>query len=164
MRTWEHRPIITANLYNPAFCGEIICRCLSKYYDTVKSGFPYPLTFLILPIVLHYNIREKMPSKITIKSMHDWLEENQSVKIDFAKKTNKLLPITRETILFLLQINTIQFSDKGDLQLHDYKKKKIKEESDHEISDIFKKAEMVGNWFAKSGNVQTIYAFWGIRP
>jgi len=48
--------------------------------------------------------------------------------------------------------------------LHDYKKKKIKEENDHEISDIFKKAEMVGNWFAKSGNVQTIYAFWGIRP
>ncbi len=62
LRTWENRSVISANLLNPAFCGEVIRRTIWGYNSNSENEkIPFSLLSLILPIVLHKDTREKMP-------------------------------------------------------------------------------------------------------
>lgn len=83
MKSWESRPTEVANLLNPAFCGEILSNTISSYHSTTHKNFPFALSFLILPIVLHSPTRRTMPPR---KGMHVWLQENPEIKINFANR------------------------------------------------------------------------------
>jgi len=67
MIPWEHRPIEVANLFNPAFCGEVIRRCGAGYSAKLQTGMPYALAFLVLPIVLHPATRWSEPLDRTMR-------------------------------------------------------------------------------------------------
>lgn len=161
MLSWEHRPIEVANLLNPPFCAEILRRCFFAYEKQVGDYFPYPLTFLVLPIVLHKKTREMISSK-TRDHLDAWLHKHQEVRIGFAERAKQLIPITNEALTFLLNSDSVEVNDYAKLIMKDYSPNKINE--DNEVSDCFKKSEIVGKWFAKSGNPITIYTMWGVRP
>ncbi len=163
MQIWEERPITTANLLNPAFCGEIIRRCAKSYSDETQKPFPFVLTFILLPIVLHKATREALPRTIR-KSLHAWLEENPSVKIGFAIRCQQMVPFTKEALVFLLQHKAIKLDEKGDALSYSFRKKIIDDIEREEINDCFNKSEFIGKWFAKSGNSQAIYSFWDVKP
>lgn len=114
MQIWEERPITTANLLNPAFCGEIIRRCAKSYSDEIQKPFPFVLTFILLPIVLHKVTREVLP-RDTRKSLHAWLEENPSVKIGFAGRCQQMIPFTKEAFAFLLKYKAIKLDENGNI-------------------------------------------------
>ncbi|NJD77043.1 MAG: hypothetical protein FIB08_08105 [Candidatus Methanoperedens sp.] len=163
MQIWEERPITTANLLNPAFCGEIIRRCAKSYSDEIHKPFPFVLTFILLPIVLHKATRESLPRSIR-KSLHAWLEENPSVKIGFAARCQQMIPFTKEALAFLLKHKAIKFDEKGNILISSFRKKGMNCIEGGEINECFNKSEFTGKWFAKSGTSYTIYSFWGIKP
>lgn len=163
MTPWNQRPIEIANLFNPAFCSILIADAISSYIDDGGSNFDYPLSFLILPIILHKATRDNLPSKITTK-MHVWLQEKPEFRIDFAKNTRYLVPYTREALIYGVNSGIVNISDKGSLIRSDVTIKKPKWPKDSEPSLILRKATFVGRWFARSGNTSTIYAMWGIQP
>ncbi len=163
MQIWEERPITTANLLNPAFCSEIIRRCAKSHFDEIQKPFPYVLIFILLPIVLHKATREALP-RTTKKSLHGWLEENPSVKIHFATRCQQMIPFTKEAFVFLLQCKAIKLDEKGNIIVSSFRKKSMNYIEEEEINDCFNKSELIGKWFAKSGNPQTIYSFWGVKP
>src|SRR5437867_10652346 len=104
LSTWQHRPPEVAYLLNPAFCGAIIRHCILRYRkeSVSKGAFPYPLTFLILPIVLHQRTRTSIP-KMTRGQFHVWLQSNSYIRIGLADRARALVPVTKESISFLLQ-------------------------------------------------------------
>ena len=109
---WEQRPLELANLFNPAFCSILLHDSILAYQNENAQGMPYPVVFLILPIVLHKSTREKLPSKITTK-MHVWVQNNPEVHIHFAEHTRYLIPYTKESLIFGMQANDILISDSG---------------------------------------------------
>lgn len=160
---WENRPITVANLLNPAFCGEIIRVMVKAYKSETNQALPFELTFLVLPLVLHKQSRDSLPS-MTSKNFYEWLEENTMTKIYLVNKIKNLVPYTREAILFLIYHESININRDGELDFVPYRKSSLNYLNDEEIKIIYKKAQMLGKWLGKAGDTKTIYASIGIKP
>ena len=160
---WDNRPTIVANILNPAFCGEILRVTIKSYELEKKEAFPFSLLFIVLPIILHKNIRGSLP-KTTTKKFYEWLEENNKTKLFLPEKIKNLVPYTRESISFLIYYEALSLDNKGNVSVNRYRKKKIHYTNDSEIKEIFNKAKMIGKWFTYVGEVRTIYTLLGIKP
>jgi hypothetical protein len=162
--TWQNRSIISANLLNPAFCGEVLRSAIMGYNFAGDENLdmPYTLTFLILPIVLHKRTREAMPIN-TRSYFHMWVESHEYLFIDFAERTRQLIPYCKEAILFLSSNNIITLNNIA-FKTFEKRRTNSKQENAKELNDIYKKSELLGKWFRLTGNEQTIYMFLKIQP
>lgn len=162
---WEDRPVIVANLLNPAFCGSVLRIAIQAYQKETDKAFPFELIFLILPFILHKNTRDSLPTKSS-KKFYEWIEDNSSIKIHITQRIKNLVPYSREAILFLLYHQVIEINELGQICVTPTtsRKKSIKVLNDDEWTSIQKKAEMFGKWLSKAGNSKTIFAIIGIKP
>ena len=94
--------------------------------------------------------------------MHVWLQDNQNVRIGFAERARDIVPVTKETVAFLLQVGAIAVDDRAGVRLTRYVSRNVP--VNQEITDCYKKAEIVGRWFARAGAPAAIYTMWGVRP
>jgi len=165
LETWQNRSVITANLLNPAFCGEILRRSISSYNGNDENELmPFSLLSLVLPIVLHKATREKMPLR-TSTYFHSWVDSNEHLFINFGSRVKQLLPYTKESIMFLLKHEAISLNEDGKVELSlSYRKKNPRGVNVDEIKQILKKAELIGKWLRLTGNPQTIFMFLKIQP
>ena len=169
MKSWSERPIELANLLNPAFCGFLIRAAVVSYSETQPDGMPFALSFLVLPVVLHMNTRDVLPSSVR-KTLGAWLEENPEVRVDFDVRVRSLAPFTREAVMFLMQRSIIGFATDGTLRqgigtlagTQTVVTQLVR--GSEETAACVSKAQLVGRWFAQSGSTDTIYARFGIRP
>ena len=81
MKAWEDRPPEVASLLNPAFCGQVIYRCVEGFTETENAPMPYPLAFLVLPLVLHPPTRASVNANT--RHFQVWLNAHQPIKIVF---------------------------------------------------------------------------------
>lgn len=160
---WQQRPTEIANLLNPAFCSLILRESISSFTKEKSGGMPYPLAFLILPIVLHKSTRLEIPKK-TVTKMHVWIQEKSQVRIQFAERASRLAPYTRESLLFGVRNSIIDIDKYGNLVGVGKKPGDKIWPPESEPLDCKKKAEFLGRWLAKSGETATIFAMWGIKP
>lgn len=162
MSSWEQRPIEIANLLNPAFCSILLSGCISAYQKEKKEGLPYPLSFLILPLILYKPTRDILPRTSATK-MHMWLQDNPEVQINFSSRVHSLIPYTKEAILFGMNIGTIEINKIGNLVITSKKVKKPKWADNSESITCIKKANFIGKWLSQAGTPSSIYIMWGIR-
>jgi hypothetical protein len=162
MDSWENRPVEVANLLNPAFCGELLHFTITSYYAQSQRNFPFSLSYLVLPIILHSNTRKRIPLK---KDMFSWIEENPDMKIGFSDRVKSLIPFSQEALLFLIQTNFANIDNLGNLYVvNPLNEKKYKSIGSDEITDCIKKSVIIGRKLASAGSVPVIYAMWGIKP
>lgn len=160
---WEHRNTIVANLFNPAFCGEIIRVVAKEYNKHTNSNFPFAFTFLVLPILLHQQTRERMPRTVRTY-FFVWVEQNDDLFFDFSKRTKGMVKYTKEAISFLLLYNKIHLTEDGEITTSQEKRIKVNRDDYDEYNDILKKAEMLGKWLSTTSDVKSIYSFLRITP
>lgn len=161
--TWENRNPIIANLFNPAFCGEIIRVVIQSYNKQSNKKFPFALAFIILPILLHDETRKKLPR--SVKSyFFVWIEENDYLFLNFAKRTQSMVKYTKEAIIFAMAYKKIYIIETGEFIVLEKKIKKRNGEEYEEYNEILKKAEMLGKWLALTSDVKSIYSFLRITP
>ena len=162
MRAWDNRPDEVKNLLNPAFCGRIIYYTVSEYQKRTKRDFPFPLVYLVLPLVLPRSIRTKIDSRT---QLINWLQKHQELVFNFGKRAGDLVEITNEAIEFMLQTGYMMLTDNGELSkvitAGTLSKTKY---IDQEVSECLNKAEHVGRWFASAGKAEQIYTSLGVRP
>lgn len=162
----KKRPFEITCLFNPAFCGKILHNFIISYFIEKKSGIPYCLLFLVLPIILHKTTRMKIPLNSRGKLLV-WIINNPDVKIDFALKTKSLLSITKESLIFLLHYNLIKIAENGNIEPYNKLNKdiiKMNNNYSSEIEECFNKAKILGTWFARAGTESTIFFAWGVKP
>ena len=162
MREWKMRSKEVAYLLNPAFCGRILYGTVKKYNEISNRSFPFPLIYLVLPLVLHKNTRTVINSRT---AMLVWTQKYPELLIGFAERASDLVEITNEAIELLLQSELIQLTNEAGVQVN----KAIKAMSktrfvDDEIKECINKSEHVGKWFAMVGSMETIYISLGVRP
>lgn len=156
---WHQRSMEERALLNPAFCGELLHLTAAEYGE---DGLPFPLSFLVLPLVLHRKSREALPSTIRT-SVPTWLQRNAEVKIGFDERVRNTAAITRETVAFLLAHANIHVGAGGTLIAVGAVKQDRDPGSD-EIKDCITKARFLGRWLRRAGTAPTVYALFGIRP
>jgi len=166
MVAWEKRAVEEANLFNPAFCGTLIVKTVEDFGKKASHGFPFPLTFLVLPIVLHHGTREALPSS-TITSLLPWLQDNRHQLVDFPARVRRLKSITQEAIMFSMTQDVLAIAQDGTLQVG-RKKIPVTERSmesfTREARECVDRARFLGRWLATAGTTATIMASWGVAP
>lgn len=162
MRAWENRSDEVRNLLNPAFCGRVIYGTVAEYQKNTKRDLPFPLVYLILPLILPRQIRTEISSR---SKMVNWVQRHQELVFNFGRRASDLVEITNEAVEFMMQTGYIKVTENGELSKvitsGSLSKTKF---TDPEVTECLQKAECVGRWFAGAGKVETFYTCLGVRP
>ena len=151
-----------AFLLSPAFRGRVLCSTIKTYKEKTSREFPFPLIYLVLPLVLHKETRIHINSRTKLQL---WVQRYPQLLIDFPQRAREIIPITNESVEFLLQTGKILLTPNGELEISPTSKTLSKTKFvDDEISECLKKAEHIAKWFAAAGKVETIYIELGVRP
>ncbi len=162
MKKWNERSPEVANLLNPAFCARLLFSAIHNYELTAKRDFPFPLIYLVLPLVLHRATRERINSGTQLLA---WIQSSPELLVCFPQRASDLVPITNEAVELLLQAGSIAITPSGELQTVKNKRTlSITRFADSEVKQCINKSEHVARWFAKAGRVETIYIGLGVRP
>lgn len=169
MKAWSERSFEEANLLNPAFIG-LICHFSVKGYSKIAGATaPYPLPFLIAPLVLHKRTREELPARQDSPFV-TWIlsEDGTRIKSKYSERTKSLVPILKESISYALQHRLLIMNTDGNLAVDDQKTAKNYSRKSFnytgEVIECFKKAEFCGSWFARAGKIGTVMALLGVKP
>lgn len=163
MIQWSKRTPEIANLLNPSFCAILLYSATFEYQKKAKSGMPFPLLYLVLPIILHKNTRSRVNSRT---NMVVWLQRNPDVLVGFADRAKSLIGFTNEAIEFLLFQGNCEIINGGLSIIKTVSKSKIVQyaANDQEIAECIQKAEHVGRWFYNMHAVENTYTAWGVKP
>jgi len=159
---WDKRPIEVATILNPAFCGVLLIDALNSYCEhNEKIGMPYPLAFLILPMILHRGTRDILPNHKSGKTLADWFENiwlANYIHPEFVQRTRYLVPYTKEAIIFSMSQRFITFDQ---INLHPTEKKylhaNLSWEKNSETSKYRKNAKFLGSWLAETGSPARVF-------
>ena len=164
MKPWFERPIEEANLLNPAFCCTVLAASIVGYSSVDDVGMPYPLTFMVLPIVLHKSTRESLP-RSTRTSLAAWMQDNAEAKGRYAERLLSLKPHTREATRLGLLYGWVTLHQDWLVQtiLGESDLTRILHKLDDEANNCVSRAKLVGKWLALAGSPQTVMALWGVR-
>jgi len=161
---WEERPFEIRNLLNPAFCAVLLHNAVEGYcQNSDKDGMPYPLIFLILPLVLHKATRESLPQRIDA-DFDLWVKNNPQNFSFFPERVCFLNTYTREAIIFGMQYDCLKIRESGYLFAYKLSSPKTIWNNESEAMQCYKNAYFVGRWFADTGMPITIFRILGIRP
>lgn len=163
MVQWDKRSPEIASLLNPAFCAVVLYSAVAEYQKKAKMGTPFPLLYLLLPIILHQRTRNRVNSRV---NMVVWLQRNPDALVGFSERARSLVPFTNEAIEYLLFQQTVSI-DNGEIVVQKPLSKSGIDKltaTDTEISDCVIKATHVGRWFSNMRAEENIYASWGVKP
>jgi hypothetical protein len=95
-----------------------------------------------------------------------WIQLNRDALLEFAKRTQALLPFTKEAISFLAERGVLAFDEKGRVDVGTSKLTGVTQyqQSTDEIAACYKRAEFVGRWLSLAGSPTTVFMLLGIRP
>src|SRR5262245_18551710 len=99
---WQDRTDEEERNLRPAFCGELIYGGVSEYVMLRKQPFGFALSFIVLPIVLHKSTREQLPGNASA-AFAGWVADRGPFLAEFPDRALRLVPVTREALLFLVQ-------------------------------------------------------------
>jgi hypothetical protein len=166
MQEWRQRPPEVANLFNPAFCAVLLAKTVDAYSSTRGQGLPFELVFLVLPIVLHERTRSTLPRTITTPLLA-WIETNQAELVGFPERARRLVPVTREAVMFGLAHEVMRMEDDATVSLGEagiISTPSALRSLSVDVQECFKKSYFLGRWLAGAGTSATIMASWGVAP
>ena len=161
--TWQERPHEEAAHFNPAFCGELLVRTLDQFRRQADGAMPLVYTFLVLPLVLHPGSRQVLPRRANT-AFASWAGDNTDTLSVLPDRVLRLRPVTREALLFLLQLQAISVNRDGvwfgrrPMRLN----AKLLATTD-EVDWMRRAAGLLGRWFAYQSDSAAILQTMGVR-
>lgn len=161
---WTERSTEEARLFNPAFCGELICRTVGEYYRTQQSRLGFVIAFLVLPLTLHSATREALPRRADV-AFAGWIAEHGALLVDVPDRTRRLRPVSREALLFAVGQELLLF-EKGGLVpgTKTVRPQARPSVSTDEVNAMRSAAGLLGRWFARQGTEASILRGIGVAP
>lgn len=162
--SWQARPREVANLFNPAFTSLLLAKTLAGYAGNEPAGMPIALSYLVLPIILHPDIRDRLP-RAASTSMYGWIAENPHLKAVFPGRARKSIPFTQEAIRFGILYGKLAVTGPSlVVGTRKFSLSAVPPDATDEVRVCLQKAAFLGRWFAETDSPHTILATWGIRP
>lgn len=165
MLRWKERPKEEANLFNPAFCGALICEFTGEFTKARHSPPNFSLIFCALPIALYPKLRHALPSS-TRTSLYSWIEENSKHIVGYPERAANFVPYAQEALRFSLNYGAVEFVEGAGLKLGSQKALfgRQLENSTTEIREIVLAIRLLGRWFAAAGPPAAVLSAWGLKP
>lgn len=165
MKAWTERPKEEAHLFNPAFCASLFSMSAREYAALRTTAIPFPITFLILPILLHKATRNALPPNART-SMAAWIQGHMEAKIGFYERMMSLKPHTSEALIFGCHHQLLSLTNTGDLESlwTNADASRATRLATDDARECLMKAKLIGKWFAGAGDTSTAMAIWGVKP
>lgn len=165
MLVWHDRPKEEANLFNPAFCGALICEFVGEFYKARRAYPSFTLIFCALPIALYPKLRQTLPSSVRT-SLYSWIEQHTESLVGYSERAKNFVPYAQEALRFAINHDALEFVDGANLKLAKNKASfgRQLEQSTSEIRDIVIATRLLGRWFASAGAPATVLSAWGLKP
>lgn len=168
MRVWESRSAEEANLLNPTFIGLICHQAIREYCKTLKKGAPYPLPFIVAPLVLYRKTRLSLPLRVSTPFVA-WIlsPEGTQAKTKYTSHAKSLIPSVKESLSFAIEHGFLSITPQGEFVPGENVIQNYAEKSFYfteEVMDCFKKAAFCGRWIARAGRIETVMALLGVKP
>jgi hypothetical protein len=162
--SWSDRPTEEARNLNPAFCGELISRTVSEYFRLRQQPFAFALSFVVLPIALHKPTREQLPGNASA-AFAGWVADRGPALAEFPDRVLRLVPVTREALLFLLQHKVIRL-DAGGLSpgARTIGRSARPSQVTDDVAEARSAASLLGRWFASEAAASSIMKGLGVSP
>jgi hypothetical protein len=161
-REWSRRTVEERTLLNPPFVARVVQSVADGYAAETGEGVPFPLIFLAVPAALHQRTRVALPTTVRT-SLRAWTLEHSFLRATFALRASAIASHVREGALFGISGGLLTLND-GSLLVVRPRGKRRRSVDSEEVKTILSRARFVGRWFARSGDVASIYASWGVRP
>src|SRR5688500_6527634 len=158
MTTWTERPQVVASMLNPALVATILASASEGHNKEVGRPLPWPLSFVIAPLVLHRGTREALPSS-TRTHLTSWTSRNPVLRAAFPLRAQGLVQPVREGLRFGLTHGALTLEGDG---LRGRVRRPRGFQVPDELSDLVRKASFAGRWLAKSDNTATVFAVLGV--
>lgn len=161
---WEQRSPEEAALLNPAFLGLLLVHGVQGYEQETGNGMPFPLIFLVPPVVLIDGTRKALPRRKD-SSLAAWLQAHPEVRLRFAEIAESLVPVVRESLVFAASHGALVVEQDvvRSSRLPRGARAMIAANT-RDVQEVLRKARFVGKWYANAGTLETIMSLWGVRP
>lgn len=160
---WRDRPQEEAAHFNPAFCGELLARAIKAFSQITGGAMPLAYAFLILPLVLHPGARKALPGRANT-AFASWAGDNADTLSTLADRTLRLRPVSREALLFLVQIGALEIGPEGlRIGKHPLRLTAKPAATTDEVEDMRRAAAMLGRWFANQADSAAVLQTMGVR-
>lgn len=162
--TWQNRPSEEAINFNPAFCGELIVRAVREHGKSTGRPLALPLSFLVLPLALHKQTRDELPSKADTAFV-GWIVAHGPLLAAFPDRAARLAPVTREALLLMLQHSFLRTEGNGLVSTAKrMKSSALAEKATADTNEARSAAELIGRWFARQGMPTLVMQGLGVKP
>lgn len=162
MINWSQQPRDVANLFNPAFMGELARRTGTGYRGESGVGIPTVLVFLAAPLAFYPDARRTLNHR-NYRSLHTWVVENPEVRISLARRVSALSPHVRLGLAFALAHRTLAIEDDGTILVLP-RRRRSGPLPEIESRDFFSSAEKIGRLFARVQQPFNIFLTLGLEP
>lgn len=147
-------------MLNPALLAAVISGAAIEYARADGKPMPWPLAFLVAPLVVHRGTREALP-RTTATHLGNWVAQNPVIHAGIPARAQSLAEPVREGLRFGLAHGVLSVDEQGRLAggLVDRP-----ERARTEVDQMIAKAGLVGKWLAKIDQPATAFAVLGVAP
>ena|ERR1700728_4705124 len=152
-------------LLNPAFASALVIRAVYGFTKETRSGLPFVYAYLVLPLLLHPDTRERLPQTVVTKLV-TWTERNGDVVAPVPQRVRELAPATRESLLLASIAGLIDLDRTAEIQPVLAERELVRFErssASPEITACMRKAYFLGRWLATAGTVPTVMTALGVQ-
>lgn len=148
-------------MLNPALLAAITAAAAIEYARAGGEPMPWPLAFLIAPLVMHRGTREALP-RTTATHLGNWVAQNPVIHAGIPARAQSLAGPVREGLRFGLAHGALTVNEQG--QLSGDLVDRPKGAASTEVDQMITKAGLVGKWLAKLDQPATAFALLGVAP
>jgi hypothetical protein len=142
----------------------MIYRAAAAYHGLRDLPFSLALTFLVLPIILHKPTRDQLPKKANATFV-GWAAEHGRLLAGLPDRATRLLPVSREALLFLLQNGVMRIQQGGIVVGENPIRLSARPSAvTGETDEARRSAGLLGRWFANQGQATSIMGILGVAP
>ena len=126
---------------------------------------PHLYSYLVPPLVLHPETRDRLPTAITTKLI-PWAERNGDVLAGFPRRLADLSPATREALFVLATSSLVGLETAGNITPSTGSLKPLqsyeKQAGSIEVVECLRKSYFIGRWLSISGTMATVLSILGV--
>jgi len=161
MTSWTTRSPAAAAMLNPALLAVVAAAAAEEYARAIREPMPWPLSFLVAPLVLHRGTREALP-RTTRSHLSTWVSNNPLLRAGFPQRAQSLTGPVREGLRFGLAHDVLAITDDGGLR--GAIAQAARPYPDGDIAAVVRAAGFVGKWLTKLDQPATAFVLLGVTP
>lgn len=159
---WDVRSPVPAAMFNPALICTTIATAANQYEETSGFPMPWPLAYLVVPLVLHRPTREALP-RTKATSLAKWAGENTVLVLGLPARAQQLAAHVREGLRFGLREGTIELVDGEALRSLAEAQINVRR-VDGDLGVIYRASGMIGRVLGRAGSPANAFAALRVQP